>query len=61
MLFLGVCVCVCVGVVQVDDVLDRVRWFAEECDHLQGIQLITDATNVTSSFHETAPLLRAVH
>ena len=34
---------------QVDNVLDRVRWFAEECDHLQGVQLLTDATNVCST------------
>ena len=32
-----------------DAILDRVRWFAEEADALQGIQLCTDATNVSQS------------
>ena len=29
--------------------MDRVRWFVEECDHLQGVQLIADATNVSAA------------
>ena len=49
-----VAVHVCALWLQLDDVMDRVRWFAEECDHLQGIQLITDATNVTKLSHLTA-------
>ena len=47
MLSVSVKLCAASVVVQVDEVLDRVRWFAEECDHLQGLQLITDATNVS--------------
>jgi hypothetical protein len=32
-----------------DAVMDRVRWFAEEADAMQGMQLCTDGTNVSQT------------